>query len=330
MQRYRTLQYRTLQRYCTLQRNLTPSFMPRTSRCQRRAVAASSSDRWINGEHVQGEYLRSRPERLLVVLRHHNPPSRPHAGDNVTLAHCIAWFGLWKLKLTLCGGLLRSAAAEVELGRDSDVDFQVESLGHDAFREIGSFLANQLASYAQTLWVVLGVSIAHHGPVIALTIQRRCCDALIVQLVNTSHFRHSGLSGAPDFTCNLLVAVPLILGADLLQGAPLSKVGLHTKTSHLAECQRVELRLLPGAPVHYTVGRVIYECRQLVFGVLKDPAEGTMPDRLDRFLARRSRHPRSRTERMWSFVPGLGRQPTYLGERCTGHNAVLGPVYYFA
>ncbi len=308
-----------------------------TTRCQRRAIVAANSGGWIDGvrgKYVASAYLRSRPERLLLQLRHSNAPSPPEAGPNGTLVASIAWYGLWELKLALCGGVLRSAAAEVELGQGGDVDFQVESRCKEDFGGTGSFLAKRLATYAMTLAIVVDVAVESKGPVITLTIYAFLGLTLEVQFVDANHFRRRD-GHAPDFTCNLLLAVPLIIEPALHGlangGAPrTSIIGLHTKTTHLKCCQCVELRLLPGAPAHYTVARVIYECRQLVFGCLKDPALGTMPDRMDRLLARISRHPRSLALVRWRFVPGLGRQPTYVGQRKLATNVLLaGPTNYF-
>lgn len=310
-----------------------------STRSQRRAIAAASRGRWIaddvrGPQYIPSAYHRSRPEQLLVQLRHSNAPSPPEAGCNGTLVASIAWYGLWELKLALCGGALRSGAAEVELGPGGDIDFQVESWCREDFLSTGSFLAERLATYVKTLAIVTAVAVESKGPVITLMLEACLGSTLSVQFVDVNHFRRQ-YGHAPDFTCNLLIAVPLIVEPDLHGlangGEPCtSTIGFHTKTTHLKRCQCVELRLLPGAPAHYTVERVIYECRQLMFGCLKDPALGTMPDRMDQNLARVSWHPRSLALLRWRFVPGLRRQPTYVGERKWATDLLLaGQTHYF-
>jgi len=307
---WRAFQVGELSKSCGIELANFPSSMG--GRCQRRAAASGR------------QYLRSRPERLLSVLCHCRPPPPPRS-DKESLVASIAWYGLWQLKMSLYGGVIRSGAAEIELGQDGDIDFQVESLCQEDFDGTGWFLACLLTEYAKTLDIVTDVSLKRCGPIIEVTIVcaalKESLAPLLVQLVNINHFHRS-----PDFTCNLLVAVPLISESDQLRevnsalhGIPAvarhscSAVALHSYTSHLARCHGVELRLAPGAPAHYTVLRVISECRQLVFGSLKDLTHGTMPDRMDRFISRESHHPRSGTSLRWQFVPGLGRRPTYMG-----------------
>lgn len=291
------------------------------SRCRRRAIAAASRGQWIGddvrGLYIAGAYHRSRPEQLLVQLSHSNAPSPPEAGCRGTLVVSMAWYGLWELKIALYGGVLRSGAAEVELGPEGDIDFQVESWCQGDFLETASFLAERLATFAMTLAVVTTAAVESTGPVVTVVLHAFLGTTLRVQLVHANHFRlrHGGCMA--DFTCNLLVAVPVTDPAaphELAHGGvppSASTIGLHTKTTHLKRCRCVELRLLPGAPAHYTVERVIDECKQLVFGCLKDPSLGNMPDRMDRLLTLTSLHPRSLALLKWRFVPRLVRQPTY-------------------